>query len=67
MGPSTFFDQWMSHQLELLTQIRDTLTEKLKELEEKIDGKPNSTGEINILGEVDGVPAEISGAYEIAI
>lgn len=57
----------MSDQLKLLTDIKTALEDKLKKLEEKIDGKPNSTGEINILGEVDGVPAEISGAYEIAI
>lgn len=57
----------MSDQLKLLTDIKTALEDKFKKLEEKIDGKPNSTGEINILGEVDGVPAEISGAYEIAI
>jgi hypothetical protein len=53
-------------------QLLDALSPiaiKLKALEEEVErletDKANLEGEINIEGEIDGVPAEISGLYEI--
>jgi len=55
-----------------LQQLLDALTplaSKIQALEIKTqelsDDKADKEGEINIEGEVDGVPAEISGLYEI--
>lgn len=38
---------------------------EVDQLKEDLDSKVNYEGEINIEGEVDGVPAVISGLYEI--
>lgn len=48
-----------------LTPITARITALETETARLEDDKANLTGEINIEGEVDGVPAEISGIYEI--
>lgn len=58
-------DDQFNSLLAALTPIVTTLSEHTSELARLEENKANLTGEINIEGEVDGVPAEISGLYEI--
>ena len=59
----------MDDQFQQLLDALSPIAIKLAALEEEVtrleSDKANLYGEINIEGEVDGVPAEISGVYEI--
>lgn len=49
----------------MLNQINENLKSTLADLREQISSKPGKVGEINIVGEANGLPVEISGGYVI--
>lgn len=59
----------MDDQFQQLLDALSPIATKLAALETEVErlesDKANLDGEINIEGEIDGVPAEISGLYEI--